>query len=144
MIERMFDSGSMPVLERLVQFTSLRHQQITNNVANINTPRFQPRDLNVEGFRKVLSEAIDARHRRTGGITGELRMKDTRELRFTDNGIDAKAVENNRNIMYHDQGNRSVDEIMKDLAENTLTHNAALEMMRSQFNLLETAIKERI
>jgi flagellar basal body rod protein FlgB len=30
---------------------------------------------------------------------------------------------------------------MQDLAENTLAHNAGLELLKSEFNLLEMAIR---
>ena len=46
--------------------------------------------------------------------------------------------------MFHDRNNRDLERIMQNLAENTLTHNAAIEMLRHEFELLRTAIRERV
>ena len=135
----------MPVLERMVQFTSLRHKEITNNIANINTPNFQPRDLSVEDFQKTLTQAIDKRRSNIPtGPNAQLKLNDTSNLRFNRHSIEARTTNNNRGIMYHDRNNRSVDELMKDLAINTMAHNAALDMLHNQFQLLDIAIRERL
>ena len=34
------DSGSIPVLEKAIAFTQLRHRQIINNIANADTPGY--------------------------------------------------------------------------------------------------------
>ena len=71
MIEGMFDSGSLPVLERLVQFTGARQTALANDIANVSTPYYKPRDLNVKEFQAELRRAIEQR-REQGG---ELRLE---------------------------------------------------------------------
>lgn len=144
MISGLFDSGAMPVLERLVQFTGTRHQLIAHNVANLSTPNFQPTDLSVDSFQAALREAIDQRRQQAGGPTGPLQMRDTRELRFAANGIQPRPQRVARNILFHDRNNRSLEQTMKDLAENAMTHQVAMNLMKNQFSVLETAIRLRV
>jgi len=143
-IESMFNTGAMPALERLVQFTAQRHKLIAHNVANLSTPGFRPRELDPAAFQKTLGEAIERRRQTTGGPNGDLTLRDTRQMRFTDDGIEFNAPFADDNILFHDRNNRSLEHQMKSLAENAMMHNAALEMMRNQFQMMETAIRERV
>lgn len=144
MISRMFDSGAMPALERLVQFTGQRHKVLTNNIANLSTPYFKPRDLDPDKFRAELRRAIDDRRGGRQPLSGELEMRDTDELRFREGGIDVRPSQSNENILFHDQNNRSLERIMQDLAENTLTHNTGIDLLKNEFDMLRMAIRERI
>jgi len=144
MIQGMFDTGAMPALERLVQFTAQRHKLIAHNVANVSTPGFRPRDLDPTDFQRSLGEAIDRRRQLTGGPNGELRVGDTSQLSFTDESIELKPGFADENILFHDRNNRSLEHLMQGLAENAMTHNMALEMMRNQFQMMQVAIRERV
>lgn len=143
MIGGMFEIGSMPTLERLVQFTGQRHKLITHNIANLSTPNFTPRDLDVDSFRQTLGEAIDKRRSRDGIYNAPLEPRDTGQVRFEQDRLSVKSEELSRNILFHDRNNRSMEHQMQDLAENAMTHNAALEMLRNQFQLLQSTIQER-
>lgn len=144
MIQGLFSSGAVPILERLVQFTGARHRVLTHNIANLSTPYFKPRDLDPDGFMASLRQAVDRRRRGKSPLSGPLQIGDTRQLRFRADRIEARPQFTNQNIMFHDRNNRDLERIMQDLAENTLAHNAAIEMLRSEFNLLRTAIRERV
>jgi flagellar basal-body rod protein FlgB len=144
MIQGIFDSGALPVLERLVQFTGARHKVLAHNVANISTPYFKPRDLDPASFQKNLAAAIDRRRRTATPTAGELQVQDTRDVTFRTGGLDIKAQATNDNILFHDQNNRDVERLMQRLAENTMTHNAAIELTRSEFNIMRVAISERV
>lgn len=144
MIEGMFDYGSMPATERLVQFTSARHQLLLHNIANISTPNYRAKDLSVESFQKTLGRAIDERRGQVGGANRELQVQDTDELTFNDDHITAEPHHARDGILYHDRNDRSIETQMKDLAENTMTYKMALTFLSSQYQLLETTIRERV
>jgi len=144
MIEGMFNSGSMPALERLVQFTTHRHRMLSHNIANISTPRYQPTDLDPGSFQRALGEAIDARRQRVGGMDEPLEMRDTRQLDFKEHGIEVKPQRRNNNILFHDRNNRSLERLMQHLAENAGVHNSSLAILGNQFDMLQTAIQERV
>lgn len=144
MIQGLFNTGSMPVLERMVQFAGVRHRLITHNIANASTPGFRPTDLSVASFQQALRDAIDHRRETYGGPTGDLPLRDTRELRFGPDRLAAKPRFAHDNLMFHDKNDRSLEHMMQDLAENAMAHNAALEMLNNQFTMLQSAIREQV
>lgn len=145
MIQGMFDYGSLPALERLVQFTGARHKVLVNNIANLSTPYFKPTDLSPQSFQQALRDAMDQRRQNAADpVGGPLRISDTRELSFHKDGIEARPAATNQGILFHDQNNRDLERTMQHLAENTMTHNAAIDMFRAKMGLLRIAISGRI
>ena len=57
----MFQSTTIPVLQEVVSFSQARHAVLAGNIANIDTPGYQARDLSVEDFQARLKQAIDDR-----------------------------------------------------------------------------------
>ena len=144
MIENMFDGGAHPVLQRVVQFTQQRQRVLAHNIANLSTPYFKPVDLDPDGFRQALADAVDGRRQSAAPATGPLEVRDTDELSFRPNEIHARPRPTHEGILFHDQNNRDLERTMQHLAENTLIHNAAIEMLRSEFTMLSFAIRERV
>jgi len=149
MIKGMFNSGAMPALQRLMQFTEARQSVLANNIANLSTPHFQPRDLDPNLFKESLQKAVDARRSRAehlGGspIRGDLKMPETREIRFEGDRLEIRSEATNENILFHDRNNRDLERLMQDQAENVMTHQFATEMLRNQYDILRMAIRERI
>ena len=144
MIDGVVNSDAIPVLERLLQFAGTRHRLITHNIANLSTPDFRPVDLSVERFQVALGEAIDERRSRRGNAGGDLvtgastgstldPLKDAFEPR-----------PNGENILFHDRNDRNLESIMQDLVENYSVFRMAAEFTRSRFELINSAIRERI
>jgi flagellar basal-body rod protein FlgB len=70
-------SDGIPALERMVQFTGQRQRVILDNIANLSTPGFRPRDVSPEAFQAQLREAIDAKRRGlAAGSDAVLGLKD--------------------------------------------------------------------
>ena len=127
MIDGVLNAGAIPVLERLVRFAGERHRLIVNNIANLDTPGYRPVDLSVSDFQKQLAEAVDGR--RAGRTPASLELQ-----------TEPRAA----NILFHDGNDRDLERTMQDLVENFLTFRVANELMRSRFDLIGTAIRERI
>jgi flagellar basal-body rod protein FlgB len=144
MTQQLFNSGAIQSLERLVQFTGARHRVISDNIANLSTPYFRPKDLDVKAFQRNLKTALDRRREATDPAGQRLEMTDTRELEFHDDGLTATPKALNENILFHDRNNRDLERIMQDLAENTMAHNAGLQLLKSEFDMLKLAISERV
>ena len=144
MIAGLFEKGAMPALERLVQFTSRRQAVLADDIANLSTPYFKPRDLAPKAFQATLRAAIDRRRGGAAPTSGPLRPADTDELKFTPDRIEIRPQATNDNILFHDQNNRDLERIMQSLAENTLAHNAGVQLLTNQFDMLKLAIRERI
>ncbi len=142
MIEGLFNGGTLPMLERMVQFTSRRHQLLVHNIANISTPDFQPADVSPQSFQQALADAVDKRRR--SGPKAPLQMTDTREMTFSRDRLELHPQPLNQNLLFHDRNNRSLEHQMKALAENTMVHNTAMELLAGKFKGLETAIRGQI
>ncbi|MEM8739582.1 MAG: hypothetical protein AAGG38_14060 [Planctomycetota bacterium] len=144
MISDMFNSGAMPVLERMVQFTGARHGVIADNIANLSTPHFRPRDLNPHEFQQQLRQAVDRRRATASPIDGPLDFARSEQLTFHADRLEARPQPLDENILFHDRNNRDLERIMQDLAENTAVHNVSIQLMRSEMSIMQTAIRETI
>jgi flagellar basal-body rod protein FlgB len=140
----MFSYGSMPVLERMVEFTGARQELIAHNIANLSTPYFKPTDLDPVQFQSQLRDAMDKRSRKPNGMRRELELGSTSQVRMNRGRMDFRPQQSNENILFHDQNNRDVERTMQDLVENALAHRTSVELLKSQFDLLRTAIRERV
>jgi flagellar basal-body rod protein FlgB len=143
MINGLTNSESVPVLERLLQFTEQRHRLIANNVANISTPGFRPTDVSPEEFQKQLGEAVEER-RASGSKDGDLHLENSSQIEFTRHGVKLNAQPSGENILFHDGNDRNVERVMQSLVENTYTFRTATQLLKNQFELLTTAIRERL
>ncbi len=142
MITGVTDIGSIPALERTLQFTGARHRLILHNIANFDTPSYQPQDVDPRQFQAALSAAVEAR-RAEGRRTGPLQLKDSRQIQFGERlGLSPRT--SSGNILFHDRNNRDLERTMQGLAENAMAFRAAADMYRSRMNLVKTAISERI
>lgn len=54
----MFDRGSIPALELMVRFSSVRHRVIAANLANAETAGYRAQDLPEADFRSQLLRAL--------------------------------------------------------------------------------------
>lgn len=144
MIKGLFSYGSMPVLERMVKFTGARQELIAHNIANLSTPYYKPVDLDPAAFQGQLRDALDRRSRKPNPMRQPLEMRGNRQIRIRDGQMQFIPQQKNEGILFHDHNNRDVERTMQDLVENTLAHRTSVELLKSQFDLLKTAIRERV
>ena len=144
MIDGVTNSDAIPVLERLMQFAGRRHRLITNNIANLSTPDFRPTDLSVERFQETLGEAIDQRRASVGNTGGDLGPATVRPSTLGALNDAFQPSPEGDNILFHDRNDRNLESIMQDLVENYSVFRMAAEFTRSRFDLINSAIRERI
>ncbi len=144
MIDGLTNAGALPVLERLMQFAGRRHEVIANNIANLNTPDFQPTDVSVEGFQAQLREAVEARRDVGGKGNGGLELEDTEEISVSGSRMELHPQPMGEGILQHDGNDRNVEKIMQDMVENFMAFRAAAQFMRFQTGLINSAIAERV
>ncbi len=143
MIGGVTNTEGLATLERLVQFAGQRHRLIVNNIANFDTPGYRPTDVSVKDFQKQLGDAID--ERRSGGRpAGPLELKDSSQVEFSSHSLVLHPTPTGENILFHDGNDRDLERTMQDLVENFLTFRLATELVRSRFDLLHSAIAERV
>ena len=130
-IERLINQGNAPLLEQTVRFHAARHRLLAENVANTSTPGYRTKDLSVDKFRQMLRDRVDAKRVAPPGTVG-----------FDDVGAEVERPAGG--LLFHDGNNRSMEQLMSDSAKNAMFHNMMVEMLRKQFDSIESALRERI
>lgn len=146
MLDGLFNEAGIDVLERTIQFAGQRHRLILNNIANISTPNYRPRDVDPKAFSHALAQAVEQRRAIHPGLRSDrpIRPGDTAEIRYTDSSMRLQPTPKGEGLLLRDGSDADLEGLMRDLAENTLAHRGATELLRSRYALLQTAIRERI
>jgi flagellar basal-body rod protein FlgB len=148
-IDQLDTAGALPALDRTIRFAGARHTVIAHNIANLETPDFQPRDVDPHAFQATLAEAIDARRTGATGVKGgghgELAMDATREVeRLADGSLRLNPRTSTGNILFHDRNNRDLERTMQSLVENASVFRVATDLYRNRTTLLRDAMAERV
>jgi flagellar basal-body rod protein FlgB len=107
-------------LNEMIRVASLRHQILSRNIANIDTPGYRPMDVSFAEELKLVS----------GGDE------------FPDTHIRADVtVDSAAGAGRFDGNTVDLDRQMTKLAENTLWHNTLIQILNSRLNLLRTAVR---
>ena len=130
-VERLLNQGNAPLLEQMLKFTAARHKLIAENVVNVSTPDYRQKDLSLDKFQAMLRDRVEVRRDAPPGSVG-----------FAD--IQAEVETPANGILFHDGGNRSMEQLVTDQAKNAMMHNLVVELLRKQYDSLESALRERI
>ena len=144
MIEGVINGDGIAALERMLQFAGARHRVLAHNIANIDTPNFRPVDVSVEEFQAKLGEAIDRSRDRDGNRGGSLEVEATRTVEFGPNRVTLRPEAIGDNILFHDGNDRDPDRLMQSLVENFMAFRMAADLMKSRFDQIRMAIRERV
>ncbi len=143
-VQGMFHNSATNLLEQVVNFGQMRHNVLAGNIANISTPGYEFRDLPPDAFQELLKDAATAQGKSplksaapagglsdlTGGATPDDPFANMR------NQIDSTLIVNSEN--------RSLEYQVAEITKNQMQHNLALSILQNQYQLIETAISERI
>lgn len=133
----MIASSTIPILAKVASFTEARHDVLAGNVANMDTPGYQVRDLSVEKFQERLREAIEARENYRSEPSPGMPQEDPDEaMRRVDDSMTG--------MLFHDGSNVGMEQQVLEISKNHYMHNVAISILSSQFRLLQTAISERV
>lgn len=133
--------GSTPLLEKFVAFTEARHRVLVENIANIDTPGYRTRQVDVSTFQAELKRAASERRRPHEPV----QLSDSSTWRIDDNGMLrlTPTLEPAENTLFHDGTNTRLERQMSLLAENGMAHQAAVTMLKNKYDGLMTAIRGR-
>lgn len=134
--------GAFPMLEKALAFTEARNKMLAENIANITTPGYRAKQLDVKSFQSALREASEKRASRDGrfeiGATEQFRPDELGHLDVS------PTLEPPENLLFHDGTNARIELEMSNLAENTMANQVANELLRTYFAGLEKAIRGRV
>jgi flagellar basal-body rod protein FlgB len=137
MFSGLFNTTTIPALAEVLNFAQARQTVLAGNIANVNTPGYRLRDLSPTEFQKQLKEALHENRRTSEGDSPGLMGSDR-------SGALRKVGAALENLVYHDDTNIDLEKQVAEMTKNHLMHNFALTVMSDQFQLLQTAISERV
>jgi flagellar basal-body rod protein FlgB len=122
----MFDRGSIPALELMVRFSSVRHRVIAANLANSETAGYRAQDLPAGDFKAALLRALSGTAGETpAALFRPVPAADAGPLKPGGNNVD---IETETARMVRNQG----------------LHAFATALLAQQLTQLREAVSERI
>lgn len=131
----LLSSTAVPALEQTVNFAQKRHLLLASNLANVDTPDYQTRDISVDDFQKQLQTALTHSETPTKAYATP---SETEQANFQ------KVRDVSKQILLHDGSDVSLEEQVTEISKNQSMHNTAVALMRSQFQTLKAAIAESV
>lgn len=134
MLNSLLNSTQAGILEKALSAASLRHKVISNNIANVNTPKFKKSEVS---FEEQLALAMNAHEATPLARTHE------RHLPTKSTGIhDVKPAINviDTTSFRSDGSNVDIDTEMAGLAKNSIYYDAVAQQLSKYFAGLKSVI----
>lgn len=135
-LEQLMNSTNFNYLPRAMTAASIRHEVISHNIANVNTPNYRKTNLEFEDLlaREIYGEEPD----------GKLKMFRTRDKHLPPGKFPFHAeptmVEDHTTIMRVDDNNVDIDIEMSTMAKNQLYFNALSTQLGGYITRLRNVI----
>lgn len=122
--------STISLLERGLDFSSVKGKAISQNIANVDTPNYKAKKVS---FNDLLMEA------KTNPINAY--RTNERHMDFTSK-VSQPGFSNYSNFRYRNDGNGvDMDKEQADLAANQIYYNALVDRLNGKFNTLQNVIK---
>jgi len=117
------------ILIKIVKFTRTRQKILIQNIINVQSPGFVPKELEVDEFSDVLNNAIEEHVRNK-----RLLLRDTENIKFGTRGsIDIKPVVDEHGIKLLEENREEyIERQVHKLWENALNQKFAAELLRQK------------
>ncbi len=130
-----FDKTRIPLLNKALNVTSLRHRALSNNLANANTINYKRKEVDFASYLRsqvvkpqITGVRTDARHLPLGDVS-----QATPHVYTPDSGPNTTGI-----------NNVDVDMEMADLAQNHLLFNVGATLLSGAFQGLRKSISGQI
>lgn len=123
--------GTIDLLRQAVSFSTRRHQVLAQNLANAETPGYRGQDI---VFRDELETALRGKAAPVSAALPELDGSVLRTVQVYSGDAGPRM----------DGNDVDLDRQMVRMAQNTLYHNAMVQILTQKFNVLKGAISGRV
>lgn len=130
MIRSLF-GNTIEQLSRGLAFAGGRHEAISRNIANADTPGYRAQDLVLDDVRRAQAPSVP------GEVAPSL-------LPLGEAGRRPRLVYTGESTPRGDGNDVNVERQLSHLAENQLFHHALVQTLTSQFTALKQAISGRV
>lgn len=135
MLEQILNAPNFDYLSRGLEAANMRHEVISNNIANVNTPNFKRSAVN---FEDLLAKELNI-----GDNQNKLKLVRTNDCHLPV-GVSGKVhgviEEDNSTTMRVDNNNVDIDKEMAGLAKNQLYYNAMSTQLGSYISKMKSVI----
>ena len=117
------------ILDKAADAANLRNELLTNNIANVSTPKYKRKDLD---FESVLQ----------GELAGEKNLsKAVKKANQNLETLDAQVYTDNASLSYRLDGNNvDINTEEARLAENQIKYQALVDLMNQEFARYNTVL----
>jgi flagellar basal-body rod protein FlgB len=127
-------TSTFTLLYKGLDTSAVRQKAISNNIANVNTPRFKRQIITFEEqMAKVFDKKVDLVGKRT-----EDRHIPIEQISYLD--VKPETITDRAHVMRNDKNNVDIDVEMSDLAKNTMTYQIGASRLSSMFEGLNDVI----
>ncbi|MCH8806107.1 MAG: hypothetical protein IH986_08465 [Planctomycetes bacterium] len=141
-IDRLLSSKVTNGIELSARFAEERQRVLAVNVANIHTPDYQTRRLDLQSFQASLREALRMSSAKDGH---RLKLRGNAQFSTTPSGRTEvrPAIDPAQNILFHDGTNARIERMMSDAAKNALQYQFMTTLLGGRYDGLLNAIRGR-
>ncbi len=134
MIQNLY--GKSSILEKSLHASWARNDVISQNLANVDTPKYKRKDI---AFEEFLNNSM-GRTSLEGNVSDQRHIEiNTRDV----SKVEATLVEDNSDSSMRIDGNNvDIDSEMANLAKNQIKYNALIQMVNSNYSKIKNVIKE--
>lgn len=137
----------------------VRHKELVNNIANMDTPYYKAKDINTGEFRTLLGKAVEKRRsdnpwhfNMASGrdVQGRkslepFHMKSIEQLKDGQISTGYRvAKRQDDTVMRHDQNNVTPEGELARLGKNSALHRAFVTLTKDNFRMIEAALRMRM
>lgn len=133
MLNSLLKSTQVSVLEKALGAASLRHKVISNNIANVNTPKFKKSEVSFEDQLALALNPNTTPIARTHAR--HLPLKSGLQVEPTVNTITTTSLRSDGN-------NVDIDSEMASLSKNSIYYDAVAQQLNKYFSGIKSAINE--
>ncbi|RPH49089.1 MAG: flagellar basal body rod protein FlgB [Desulfobacteraceae bacterium] len=123
---------SSKALESAISITQQRHNIISSNISNLETPGYKPKDID---FKTAMAQALDSEPK-----TGLARTNTGHIGR--DNGSEPEVEPFEENGEWNGFNWVSIDKVMNTMTENNLIYRVATETLLRKIAIMKEVIRE--
>ncbi|SKC74473.1 flagellar basal body rod protein FlgB [Maledivibacter halophilus] len=125
-------NSNIEIYQKSLNASWLKHDAISNNLANQNTPGYKRQDVK---FESILKDYIDENH---------IKLKTTRNKHFSNNNLNSLQPEITRELgtsFRKDKNNVNIDVEMAELSKNYIKFNALTRQLSGYLSRIKMSIR---
>lgn len=142
-MDRLLNSRTTTALALTAQFAERRHEVLVENAANIDTPDYQTKRLDVGEFHTALHDALrraEEKQSTTLELRGSAQIATDASGQLRTMPVEEPA----QNVLFHDGTNARLESLLGDVQKNAMMYNLAMTTLKGKFDGLMHAIRGRL